>query len=313
MAAERDPRPQGRAGAPHHGDADADDQADHRRADQRRPPAHHRGHPAATAMQSSRPRTAPGPGRPGACSRWGIAPAYGPACRGASSSRRISGPRSHPLHTARDRSPRSTGVTRSSRHVFPSSRTLFGLVAVGGAIAVGITTHDAGFTALTFIGGLILPRVLGFRGHRHLHGGPCGGRGRDHVLGRLDKRMEVRGTASPMATRPASRRRRAWPAHEVGGPGPPRGPGPAAAPVYDDRSVKTVLVVDDEPEIVRILATTCSAPGSPCLTAADGEAALAAARATGPDLVVLDLGLPGWTGSTSPGRCAATRRCRSSC
>ncbi len=72
---------------------------------------------------------------------------------------------------------------------FRPARTLFGLVAVGGAIAVGITTHDAGFTALTFLGGLILPRVLGFRGHRHLHGGPCGGRG-EQVRGRFDKRME---------------------------------------------------------------------------------------------------------------------------
>ncbi len=72
---------------------------------------------------------------------------------------------------------------------FRPARTLFGLVAVGGAVTVGVITHDAGFTALTFIGGLMLPRVLGFRG-RHLHGAGCGGRGRDHVRGRLDQRME---------------------------------------------------------------------------------------------------------------------------
>ena len=40
-------------------------------------------------------------------------------------------------------------------------RILFRLAAVGGAIAVGLTTHDAGFTAITFLGGLALPRVLG--------------------------------------------------------------------------------------------------------------------------------------------------------
>jgi hypothetical protein len=71
---------------------------------------------------------------------------------------------------------------------FRPARTLFGLIAVAGAVAVGVTTHDAGFTALTFVGGLMLPRILGFRGRR-LHGGPCGARG-DHNLGRLEQRME---------------------------------------------------------------------------------------------------------------------------
>lgn len=69
---------------------------------------------------------------------------------------------------------------------FRPARTLFGLVAVGGAVAVGLTTHDAGFTALTFVGGLMLPRILGFRGRR----GFCGPRG-DHRRGRLDQRMET--------------------------------------------------------------------------------------------------------------------------
>jgi hypothetical protein len=71
---------------------------------------------------------------------------------------------------------------------FRPARTLFGLVAVGGAVAVGVITHDAGFTALTFVGGLLLPRILGFRG-RHLHGAGCG-RGPGRGLGRLDQRME---------------------------------------------------------------------------------------------------------------------------
>ena len=71
---------------------------------------------------------------------------------------------------------------------FRPARTLFGLVAVGGAVTVGVITHDAGFTALTFVGGLMLPRVLGFRG-RHLHGAGCG-RGPNHVRGRLDQRLE---------------------------------------------------------------------------------------------------------------------------
>ena len=60
---------------------------------------------------------------------------------------------------------------------YQPARTLFGLIAVGGAVAVGVTTHDAGFTALTFVGGLLLPRILGLRSHRgwgpgahHRHG-----------------------------------------------------------------------------------------------------------------------------------------------
>ena len=104
---------------------------------------------------------------------------------------------------------------------FRPARTLFGLIAVGGAVAVGVITHDAGFTALTFVGGLMLPRILGFRG-RHLHGGraAAGGRGR----GRLDQRME----SWHRQAHGACRRRQppahaAQPAREPGGPGsPPR-------------------------------------------------------------------------------------------
>ncbi|MBJ7609052.1 MAG: hypothetical protein JF887_06430 [Candidatus Dormibacteraeota bacterium] len=51
----------------------------------------------------------------------------------------------------------------------PLRRRLIGLAAVAAATAVGVTTHDAGFTALTFVGTLTLPRILGIGGHRH-HG-----------------------------------------------------------------------------------------------------------------------------------------------
>jgi len=73
------------------------------------------------------------------------------------------------------------------------ARTAFGLIAVGGAVAVGLITHDAGFTALTFVGGLLLPRILGLRGRR-AHGWGCAGGGgdavRDKMRGRFDQRME---------------------------------------------------------------------------------------------------------------------------
>ncbi|WP_183095228.1 response regulator [Nocardioides stalactiti] len=53
-----------------------------------------------------------------------------------------------------------------------------------------------------------------------------------------------------------------------------------------------VLVVDDEPQILRALRINLAARGYDVVTAPDGESAIAAARADLPDLVVLDLGLP---------------------
>jgi two-component system, OmpR family, KDP operon response regulator KdpE len=57
-----------------------------------------------------------------------------------------------------------------------------------------------------------------------------------------------------------------------------------------------VLVVDDEPPIVRAVAANLRARGYEVLTAASGEAALAAVETHQPDCVVLDLGLPGIDG-----------------
>ncbi|NUT53340.1 MAG: response regulator, partial [Saccharothrix sp.] len=53
-----------------------------------------------------------------------------------------------------------------------------------------------------------------------------------------------------------------------------------------------VLVVDDEPQIVRALAINLKARGYDVHTAADGTQALAAAADHHPDVVLLDLGLP---------------------
>jgi two-component system, OmpR family, alkaline phosphatase synthesis response regulator PhoP len=56
---------------------------------------------------------------------------------------------------------------------------------------------------------------------------------------------------------------------------------------------KRVLVVDDEPKIVEVVGDYLRSAGFSVSTAADGEGAVAMARARPPDLVVLDLGLPG--------------------
>jgi DNA-binding response OmpR family regulator len=60
--------------------------------------------------------------------------------------------------------------------------------------------------------------------------------------------------------------------------------------------VKTVLVVDDEPGIIAIARDYLEHAGFGVITAADGEAALTAIRIRKPDVLVLDLGLPGMDG-----------------
>jgi DNA-binding response OmpR family regulator len=57
-----------------------------------------------------------------------------------------------------------------------------------------------------------------------------------------------------------------------------------------------ILIVDDEPKIVRLVHDFLSAAGFAVTTARTGEEALMRVRTQPPDLVVLDLGLPGLDG-----------------
>lgn len=57
-----------------------------------------------------------------------------------------------------------------------------------------------------------------------------------------------------------------------------------------------VLVVDDEPPILRALTANLRARGFDAVAAATGEDALLAASQRPPDAVILDLGLPGMSG-----------------
>ncbi len=61
-------------------------------------------------------------------------------------------------------------------------------------------------------------------------------------------------------------------------------------------AVATILLVDDEPRIVQLVRDYLEHGGFTVLTASDGPAALRSARTGRPDLVVLDLGLPGLDG-----------------
>ena len=59
---------------------------------------------------------------------------------------------------------------------------------------------------------------------------------------------------------------------------------------------RTILVVDDEPRIVELARDYLEHAGFRVVTASDGRTALEMARRDRPDLVVLDLGLPGLDG-----------------
>ncbi len=73
---------------------------------------------------------------------------------------------------------------------------------------------------------------------------------------------------------------------------------PQSAPSepYDEQAMKTVLVVDDETRIVELARDYLEHAGFAVLTAGDGNSALMMARTRKPDVLVLDLGLPGMDG-----------------
>jgi two-component system alkaline phosphatase synthesis response regulator PhoP len=63
----------------------------------------------------------------------------------------------------------------------------------------------------------------------------------------------------------------------------------------------TILVVDDEPKIARLVRDYLEASGFRAVIAHDGETALAQFRYERPDLIVLDLNLPGGQGRAMDG------------
>jgi len=60
--------------------------------------------------------------------------------------------------------------------------------------------------------------------------------------------------------------------------------------------MKTILVVDDEPKIVELARDYLEHAGFSVMTSGDGPSAVATVGGRHPDLVVLDLGLPGMDG-----------------
>ena len=70
----------------------------------------------------------------------------------------------------------------------------------------------------------------------------------------------------------------------------------------DEAPARSVLIVDDEPTIAEVVARYLERAGYRTRIALDGESALAAAAAERPDLVVLDVMLPGSDGLRVMGR-----------
>ncbi len=113
--------------------------------------------------------------------------------------------------------------------------------------------------------------------HREAHGATPGAGGEDRPAEPAERPDPSRLTRSPI---------------DIAPPGIARGriPAPRMA------AMRTVLVVDDEPRIVQLARDYLEHAGFAVLTAGDGRAALETARRRRPDLVVLDLGLPGLDG-----------------
>ncbi len=80
---------------------------------------------------------------------------------------------------------------------------------------------------------------------------------------------------------------------------------PAGVPRVDSPTMKTILVVDDNPNIVDLLRMYLEGAGFATISAADGPTAVELHKAEHPDLVVLDLMLPGLDGFEV---CRAIRR-----
>ena len=76
---------------------------------------------------------------------------------------------------------------------------------------------------------------------------------------------------------------------------------------------KRILVVDDEPQITRVLRTSLTGNGFEVRTADDGHAGLRAAREWQPDLVITDISMPNMNGIDCAASSVPSRPCLSSC
>ena len=62
------------------------------------------------------------------------------------------------------------------------------------------------------------------------------------------------------------------------------------------KNAKRILVVDDESDLVEITQSHLEEAGYQVLTASDGQEGLEVARRTKPDMIILDIAMPGMNG-----------------
>ncbi len=86
-----------------------------------------------------------------------------------------------------------------------------------------------------------------------------------------------------------------------------------AAPVATSSDVPRVLIVDDDPILARVVSRYLQRHGLETEWAGDAQAALTVVERQRPDLVLLDVMLPGRDVTTSAGICARVGTCRCSC
>ena len=72
-----------------------------------------------------------------------------------------------------------------------------------------------------------------------------------------------------------------------------------------------VLVVEDDPRTLRLEQMVLEKEGYTVLTTVTGEEALDTLAESSPSLIVLDVGLPGWTGSPLAKELGKFLRCQS--
>jgi CheY-like chemotaxis protein len=72
----------------------------------------------------------------------------------------------------------------------------------------------------------------------------------------------------------------------------PRVPAPPSEPMGDGRYRNKIMVVDDDPVVLKTLSLTLSSRGYKVVTATDGAQAIGLLRDEGPDMMLVDVSFP---------------------
>jgi DNA-binding response OmpR family regulator len=65
---------------------------------------------------------------------------------------------------------------------------------------------------------------------------------------------------------------------------------------------RKILIIDDEPDFVKVMVTRLTTHGFDVISASDGETGFEKARKYLPDIILLDVKMPGWSGIETANR-----------